>query len=128
MRPFADTGEAGRQHLVTRGLQRATHRTEGMCSGPGAVHQNVGRHGRSVGHFDDEFDLDRDVERQLRHSDGGPGSPAGVPEHLDEEVEQPSITCGVRLKPGAQFTMPSVLTTRRTRSSVPSSRRITARS
>ena len=45
------------------------------------------------------------------------------PNTWTSRFEQPSITCGVRLKPGAQFTMPNVLTTRRTWSSEPSSRR-----
>jgi hypothetical protein len=69
----------------------------------------------------DRLDLDRDVIGQAPHADRGAGV-AALAEHLDEQVRAALITAGCCANPGtALTTMPSTLTTRATRSRLPSS-------
>ncbi len=60
----------------------------------------------------DDLDLDRDVEWQLGHPDGRAGTSAGLAEHLDEQLRPAIDDLRGRMKPGAQFTIPSTLTRR----------------
>ncbi len=67
------------------------------------------RHSRV--HLDDQLDLHRDAERQLRHADGGPGVPPASPKTSPSRSDAPLITSGWPVKPGADATNPTTFTT-----------------
>src|SRR5262252_3537846 len=74
--------------------------------------------------FHDHFHLDRRVARKASHTNGGARMSSGFTEHFHHEIGKSIHHKRWSPKPSAELTMPSTLTTRLTRSRLPSAVRI----